>query len=264
MKLVVLISCMHQKDASIIQTTNVQTDVVVINQCDSNSIQEFDFVNNKGEMCHAKFISTTERGLSRSRNMALDNSWGDVCLICDDDERLVDNYEELILSCYEGCDSSILVAAFAFSREGKTYPATTKRMGIRDICKTSSVEITFNRKLLQAKGITFDVLMGSGSGNGGGEDTKFLMDCWRSKSKMFFFPIVIGELHSSESLWFKGWNEKCLVDTGWTGRREFGTFLGYVYILATLCRHRHGYRQFNISMPKAFRLLNKGFFQKRI
>ena len=40
---------MHQKDASIIERTGVQSDVVVINQCDHNSIEEFDFINKKGK-----------------------------------------------------------------------------------------------------------------------------------------------------------------------------------------------------------------------
>ena len=75
----ILISCMHQKDASIIERTGVQSDVVVINQCDHNSIEEFDFINRKGEKCHAKFICTTERGLSRSSNMAIRYAEGDIC-----------------------------------------------------------------------------------------------------------------------------------------------------------------------------------------
>ena len=79
----ILISCMHEKDTSIIERSNVQSDVVVVNQCDLDSVEEFDFVNKKGKTCHAKFINTTERGLSRSRNMAICNAWGDVCLICD-------------------------------------------------------------------------------------------------------------------------------------------------------------------------------------
>lgn len=40
MTLNILISCMHQKDASIIKRSNVQSDVVVVNQCDHDSIEE--------------------------------------------------------------------------------------------------------------------------------------------------------------------------------------------------------------------------------
>ena len=51
MTLNILISCMHQKDASIIKRSNVQSDVVVVNQCDHDSIEEYDFVNKKGRTC---------------------------------------------------------------------------------------------------------------------------------------------------------------------------------------------------------------------
>ena len=110
MKLVVLISCMQQKDASIIERTGVQTDVVVVNQCDRDCVKEFDFVNNKGRTCHAKFICTTERGLSHSRNMAIQNAWGDYCIFADDDETLSDGYEQVILSAFERQPKADIIA----------------------------------------------------------------------------------------------------------------------------------------------------------
>lgn len=59
MNVVVLLSCMHQKDVNIIQRSNIQTDVVVVNQTDVDTVEEFDFMNRKGRRCHALFISTT-------------------------------------------------------------------------------------------------------------------------------------------------------------------------------------------------------------
>ena len=81
MNVVVLLSCMHQNDVNIIQRSNIQTDVVVINQTDIDTVDEFDFINRKGRRCHALFISTTERGLSRSRNLAIASAEkADVCM----------------------------------------------------------------------------------------------------------------------------------------------------------------------------------------
>ena len=48
MKINVLISCMHEKDTNIIQRSNIQTDVVVVNQCDKDCIEEWDFINKQG------------------------------------------------------------------------------------------------------------------------------------------------------------------------------------------------------------------------
>ena len=47
MTLNILISCMHQ-DKNIIERSNVQSDVVVINQCNENKREEFTFTNKNG------------------------------------------------------------------------------------------------------------------------------------------------------------------------------------------------------------------------
>lgn len=73
-KVVVLLSCMHQKSHSIIARAHIQTDAVIINQCHTDSIEEFFFKNLKGVNCRVVFISTTQRGLSNSRNMAIINA----------------------------------------------------------------------------------------------------------------------------------------------------------------------------------------------
>ena len=36
------------KDTNIIQRSNIQTDVVVVNQCDKDCIEEWDFINKQG------------------------------------------------------------------------------------------------------------------------------------------------------------------------------------------------------------------------
>lgn len=43
MKLAIFISCMHQKDTSIIDRLNVRTYAVVVNKYNKNNIQNLDF-----------------------------------------------------------------------------------------------------------------------------------------------------------------------------------------------------------------------------
>ena len=125
MTIEVLISCMHQKDWSIIERSHIQTDVLIVNQCDRDEQEVYRFTNAKGEECHARMIHTTERGLSRSRNMALKNATGDVCLFCDDDEVLVDGYENIIRTAFEEHESYSLIA-FRLIYSRKTFPETIK------------------------------------------------------------------------------------------------------------------------------------------
>lgn len=268
MTLNILISCMHQ-DKSIIERSNVQSDVVVINQCNEDKREEFKFLNKNGRECKALFISTTERGLSRSRNMALRNAWGDICLICDDDETLYDDCEEKIMRAYKEHPEAGGIA-FSLNRvdSGKQYPKEEGVLGFRQILRTSSLQITFKRKQLFKQGdkslcIEFDVLMGSGTGNGGGEENKFLFDCKKAGMKLHYVPYVIATINPSESQWFSGFDEKQLRNTGWTSRRMLGIFIGFFYILYFWFSHRQQYKEKGISMLCAIRFLMKGFFETR-
>ena len=101
-RVTVLISCMNQNGHDIIKKSNIQTNVIVVNQCDIDKEEQYIFVNKRGVECSAIIHSTTERGLSRSRNRALELSSGaDICIVCDDDEFFPDNYEDLVLKQYE-------------------------------------------------------------------------------------------------------------------------------------------------------------------
>ena len=47
-----------------------------------------------------KFISCDEKGLSKSRNKAINNATGDICIIADDDVTYSDDYIEKIRQAY--------------------------------------------------------------------------------------------------------------------------------------------------------------------
>ena len=263
MTLTVLISCMHQKDATIIEKSNIQTDVVVINQCDENSVSTFSFKNLKGRVCTAKIIKTTERGLSNSRNMAVKYSEGaDICLLCDDDEYLVDNYEDIILDAYESVGNDVAMISFAYEREDKTMPTKEHRLNIYHICRTSSVEITSRRKIIVDNGIEFDRQLGSGTPNGPGEEIKFLMDIRKKGYKMVYIPSYIGKLLSYDSQWFKGFTKQYFRNNGWFSHRVFGLYLGYLFVIYQTLHHFPKYKK-ELSFWDAFRSANIGFFEKR-
>lgn len=262
----VLISCMHQRDKSILERSNVQSDVIVVNQCDYNNIEEFDFFNKFGQQKHCTFISTTERGLSRSRNMAIrhaaDNS---ICLICDDDEVLEDDVEKKIINSYKLHEDAVCII-FALIRKDlkkeKTYLKVPGIPGFRQILKTSSQQISFNKNRITSLGIEFDPKMGSGTGNGGGEENKFLLDIRRKRGMIYYEPDVIATVLPGESQWFKGYTPLHMESLGWSSRRAMGFFTGYIYINYWVATHGKFYKN-DISTFKAWYHIIKGFFQKR-
>lgn len=228
MKLEVLISCMHQKDVSIIQKTNIQSDVLVINQCDEDKIEEFEFLNQKGEICHARMIYTTERGLSKSRNMAIRNAKGDICLLCDDDERLFDDYPDRILNSYLKYKNKDMIA-FAVIRPTKKDPDKPMKIGYLRALKITSFQITFKLDSILKSKTSFDEMLGSGTGNGGGEENEFLWKCLRKGMKMYYLPIEIGNRFPIDSKWFDGFTNRFFYNRGFSIRRTMGIFLSILY-----------------------------------
>lgn len=259
MKVEVLISCMHQPDYNIIKRTNIQSDCIVVNQCNENKIDEFSFINKFNRKCDVKFISTTERGLSRSRNMAIQNSRADICLICDDDEVLFDDYEKTITDSYSEETSSDVIS-FVIEREDKAKKLSQKgKLGIKGILQTSSVQITFRRDRIISNKLLFDVELGSGSGNGAGEENKFLMDCRRAGLKLFHYPKKIGRLiPDTESQWFKGYNPDYFFKHGWSSRRILGSGLSILYILYFVFSKQSFFRG-HISIVEAIKSEIKGW-----
>ena len=81
MTLEILLSCMHQSDEALVHTSKLTGNCVIINQCDQDEYRECRTQNGI-----ARMFFTTQRGLTKSRNMAIEKAIADICMLCDDDE----------------------------------------------------------------------------------------------------------------------------------------------------------------------------------
>ena len=263
MKVETLISCMRQKDASIASRSNVKTDCVIVNQCDTDSSATLPYTDADGNTHILKYISTTERGLSRSRNMAIKNSTGDICLIMDDDETLDDNYEATILNAYKQHPDADVIA-FKVRNSEKNYNALPKRLRYLGVLRVASYEISFRRDSVTAKGITFDTEMGSGTGHGGGEEVAFLYSCLHKGLIVRYVPEYISTLDPcSDSQWFKGFTSRFFLERGWATARYMGKPMAILYALYYTIRKYKMYSD-DCSMGSAFTNTLKGIFIKSL
>lgn len=229
MKIQVLISAMHQKDFSLMEKTNIQSDAVVINQCDRNSIDRFSFPNKFGNECKIIYINTTERGLSKSRNMAIENASADICLICDDDEILEDGYYDILKKAFEEFSDDVI--AFKLNHPTRKFKNKTYKIGFFKAATIGSWQLAFRLKSVKDARIRFNEKMGSGTPNGSGEENKFVMDCRKNGLKVRYVPELIGTLKpDGESQWFHGYDEKYWVNRGWQSKMIFGRFWGFIYM----------------------------------
>ena len=263
MKVETLISCMRQKDASIASRSNVKTDCVIVNQCDTDSYVTLQYTDADGNSHNLNYISTTERGLSRSRNMAIKNSTGDICLIMDDDETLDDNYEATILNAYKQHPDADVIA-FKVRNSEKNYNALPKRLRYLGVLRVASYEISFRRDSVTAKGITFDTEMGSGTGHGGGEEVAFLYSCLNKGLIVRYVPEYISTLDPcSDSQWFKGFTSRFFLERGWATARYMGKPMAILYAFYYCLRKRRMYSH-DCPMHTALTETFRGIFTKEL
>lgn len=213
MKLEVLMSAMQQNDFSIAIKSKVNSDLLIVNQCDRNETIEKEVNGHKWRM-----ISTTERGLSKSRNMALKNANGDICLWSDDDETFSEGYAEKIIEAYELLPDA---TAIAFNvnrinfRMKKTYYHIEHARLAPKYRGYQSGMLSFKRKDIIDAGISFDEKFGSGTLWGGGEEILFERDIRKNGYRLYEHPFEVATLdYGGGSQWFNGYNEKYFYNLG--------------------------------------------------
>lgn len=211
MTLQVLLSAMNLKDESYIDSLNITGDCVVVNQCGTEEEPRI-ITRESGQKI--KYIKSDERGLSRSRNMAIKNADAEICILCDNDVEYVDGYEELILNEFKKRPKADIII-FYIRRKEKPTPNynRAKKMGYLSVLKIFSPEIAFRRK--SVLGMRFDEQFGAGSGKYQmGEENIFLYDCLRTGKNIWYAPIMIAKLREEKSTWFKGYNKQFFVSRG--------------------------------------------------
>ena len=257
MKLEILMSCMHQKNHALVEKSQITGNVVVINQCDHEDYMEYSTENGL-----AKLFSTTQRGLTKSRNMAIEKSTADICLLCDDDEIFVPEYEKRVLKAYEKLPEADVVI-FKMKNRQPSFEDKVMRLRFPKTMKVSSWQISFKRESLLKSGIKFDELLGAGTGNGAEEELKFLIDCERAGLKIFYVPSVIASVGQTESTWFEGFTEQFFINRGASTRYILGAPLAVVYAIYYVIKKKKLYEA-QITMPDALKAIFKGMIENKI
>lgn len=212
-KIEVLMSVMHQQGFDIAYKTGIKSDLLIINQCDREEYQEIVVDGYLWRM-----ISTTERGLSKSRNMALYHAKGDVCLFCDDDETMVDGYTEILLNAFaEIPDATGIV--FNLNRINyemkKLYYRITMVRRAPLYRAYGSPMLAIKVESIKELHISFNEMFGSGTPWGGGEDSLFEHDIRKKGMKIYEYPAEIATVdYSNESKWFHGYTKQYFYNLG--------------------------------------------------
>ena len=258
MRLEVLISAMYLNDTKIIEKTKCTSDVLIINQTDINDYFE---TNDKHKV---RMISTTERGLANSRNRAIKNATGDICLLCDDDEVLVEGYEQIILNSFDLLPEADIIAfdlqKISIGISSPRYTKTFKYGFSRKIQRApafktyASVQLAFRRERIIENNLLFDTRFGAGSNKiSAGDETVWQVEAKRRGLKIFYVPNLITYVSQENSKWFEGLNERYYYDLGACLSVNYPiakAFLKYYYVLFI-----HGSK---LKMREQIKWLNAG------
>ena len=244
MKLEVLLSALNL-DMKELKKQNIKTDCVVINQCNQNEYKKHK---------NFKIYSCKERGISRSRNKALEKSTGDILLFCDDDIKYVDNYEEIIKNAFKNNPKADIIF-FNLNKfnEDAIYNKKNKRLHIYNCLRYGTVNMAVKKESI--KNIKFNELFGSPKYYKNGEDTLFIVDCLKKGLRLYSSKEFIGEINNFKSTWFKGYNEKYFFDRG-AIFCAISKKLRKLLFLQYLIRYKSTYKE--IGFKNAFSIMEKG------
>lgn len=208
MKLEVLIATINRKSPDFLNKMGLKTDALAVNQCGINGEETLEFNNSK-----IRIISSDEVGLSRSRNLAIEKSQGEVCIIADDDVVYDVDYSSVIEKAYEKYPNADIIC---FKINGtKAFPSRGGKIGYLKSMKMLSCGITFKRESVNSKNIRFNELFGAGSVYTSGEENIWLWNCLDAGLRIYYVPEIIGKVTDErQSTWFKGYDKEFFFSKG--------------------------------------------------
>ena len=253
MKVQVLISTINPNPKSLIEKMNLQTDAIIVCQCDTNKYEEVIYKDKKIQIYYFN-----ERGVALSRNTGLQRATAEIILFADDDECFVDNYEQLILEQFEKYSKYDMLLFNITYKNKKLFSDKEKIIRKYNCLKYGTICVAVKREKVFARNIHFCLPFGPGSTYGSGEDSIFIYDCLNSKMKAHSVSKSIAILEESESTWFNGYNEKYYFDKGALFKKLHKS-LADIFCIIYIVRHRK--EKTKLSIYERFMLMHKGVLE---
>jgi hypothetical protein len=162
--------------------------ILIINQTKEGSILSSDYPA-------VRVINSFERGLSRSRNLAVVSAKCKIGLIADDDLVFVEGFDEKIAQGFNRFPTSAAVKFITTTFEGipfRKYPEVpVAKLGALQRLNSTSWEIALNIDIVRRSGIKFDTNFGLGTDLPLGEEPVLLNDLHKAGYQLSHEPEII-------------------------------------------------------------------------
>ncbi|HAW2772904.1 glycosyltransferase [Escherichia coli] len=164
---------------------NPKFNYIIIHQISNQ--KNYSTIVNKLSSSKVKYIPSKTIGLSKSRNLALENSNADYIWIMDDDVIIDDNaYDNLQSIIYSNLNFDMLVLSHTTLENPNNRNITTNfsRINSFQAMSVSSIDMFIKRASVIDKKIAFDEQFGLGSKYPSGEEYLFTIQCLKSGLKI--------------------------------------------------------------------------------
>lgn len=224
-----------------LETMNVHCDCLIINQCGKDDYYE-EYRNSQ----KIRIIFTKERGLSKSRNMALKNGQADILGIADDDLCYYDGFDQAILDYYQN-NSNIDIVLFNIDDYYKNFSSRSHICNFFELSGYISMQCTLRLQSIRTNNLQFNELFGTGSEYfNSGEENIFLADCWRAKLKIAYCNNKILRRDECESSWFTGFNDESFIFTRGAIYYAISKYFFFLYIIRFAVKYRKRSKPYTI------------------
>ncbi|WP_338356707.1 glycosyltransferase family A protein [Yeosuana marina] len=187
----ILLSTMNRTSLSFLQDMFPKDDfknysILIINQTSKDKQLKSDSPN-------VRVINSFEKGLSKSRNLAIKNGEGTICLIADDDVKYKTHFKKIILEAFKKHHKADILTFQIVNKKGELYnkfPNIIKH-NKNTVSTVNSVAIALKRKKIIENNSFFNENFGLGSAFETADEYVFLRSALRKGLKLFFEPKVI-------------------------------------------------------------------------
>ena len=206
-----LVSCMNANVRELVEKMHIASHAVIVDQCGETGEETFDLPTGT-----ITAVYREERGVGRSRNLALERSGQAICVFSDEDIVYEDGYAEKIQAEFDvHPEADGLLFQVDVDPSRKTYQNDSfGPVGKMNCGRYPAYSMAFRRDKLMAAGVRYSLLFGGGARFSNGEDSLFIRDCLSAGLKLYKTPVRIGEEIPRPSTWFSGYHEKFFFDRG--------------------------------------------------
>ena len=250
----VLVSALEKDPYKLASDMNLECDAVIVNQGNKDGCYDF----RTDRSFNVKLLESSERGVGKSRNHALDLADSKIVLFSDDDIVYSKGYAERILAAFsENKDADVIMFNVNVSEDRRTYfTLKNKRVHKWSVGRYPAYAAAAKLESIRSSGLRFSTLFGGGAKYSNGEDSLFFMDCLRAGLVIKAVPVLIGTEKPHESTWFHGFNEKFFKDRGVLYRFLYGK-TAPLWALRFVLAKKKSYAK-DIKPSAAFKLMREG------